>query len=205
MDLFEDLGNDTKPTSKKGDKRTIEVDDNWFFDDVKKYQELQKRMSSDKEEADAINEKLKNLAKEKWIELYTSEKSNPGTVIVEQNILDDISRLMLVPTEKYVTLNQKNVGKIMDKYGNDMVETSTTYSFNNDIIVKYSKVITKFIKESEDIDEDDKKKLIQANTTYSIKKGTIDKFTDFEDVEVTEILEDLKPVFQLKNVEIILS
>lgn len=205
MDLFEDLGNDTKPTSKKGDKRTIEVDDNWFFDDVKKYQELQKRMSSDKEEADAINEKLKNLAKEKWIELYTSEKSNPGTVIVEQNILDDISRLMLVPTEKYVTLNQKNVGKIMDKYGNDMVETSTTYSFNNDIIVKYSKVITKFIKESEDIDEDDKKKLIQANTTYSIKKGTIDKFTDFEDVEVTEILEDLKPVFQLKNVEVILS
>lgn len=205
MDLFDDLSKDTKKVSKKTDKRTIEVDDLTFFEDVQKYQELQKRMAKDKEEADEINERLKKLAKDKWVELYTEEKSNPGSVIIEQNVLDDISRLMLVPTEKYVTLNQKNVGKYMSKYGNDVIESNTVYSFNNDVIVKYSKVITKLIKECDEIDNDDKKNLIQASTTFNIKKGTIDKFTDFKDTDISEVIEDLKPVFQLKNVEIILS
>lgn len=205
MDLFDDLSKDTKKVSKKTDKRTIEVDDLTFFEDVQKYQELQKRMAKDKEEADEINERLKKLAKDKWVELYTEEKSNPGSVIIEQNVLDDISRLMLVPTEKYVTLNQKNVGKYMSKYGNDVIESNTVYSFNNDIIVKYSKIITKLIKECDEIDNDDKKNLIQASTTFNIKKGTIDKLTDFKDTNISEVIEDLKPVFQLKNVEIILS
>jgi hypothetical protein len=57
------------------------------------------------------------------------------------------------------------------------------------------------IEESNEIDEDDKGRIIKAVAAFSIAKGTIDKMKSYG--EVSEIMEEVKPVIALKNVEVI--
>ena len=69
------------------------------------------------------------------------------------------------------------------------------------MIEKYGEILSRLIEESDEIAEKDKEKIITAKTTYAVAKGTIDKFTDYGDV--VEVMEAVKPVVALKNVEII--
>ena len=47
----------------------------------------------------------------------------------------------------------------------------------------------------------DKEKIIKATTKYSVAKGTIDKLNQYGDVQ--EVMDAVKPVVSLKNVEVI--
>ena len=69
------------------------------------------------------------------------------------------------------------------------------------MIEKYGEVLSRLIEECGDISEKDKEKIITATTKFSVAKGTIDKFTTYGDVN--EVMEAVKPVVSLKNVEII--
>ena len=69
------------------------------------------------------------------------------------------------------------------------------------MVEKYGEVLSKLIEESNEIDEDDKDAIIKAVTTFSIAKGTIDKMKQFG--KVASIMEEVKPIVSLKNVEII--
>jgi hypothetical protein len=57
------------------------------------------------------------------------------------------------------------------------------------------------IENCDEIKESDREKIIKAVTTYSVAKGTIDKFKQYGDV--SEMIETVKPVVAIKNVEII--
>ena len=52
-----------------------------------------------------------------------------------------------------------------------------------------------------DISDSDKEKIIKASTAYSISKGTIDKMKFFG--PIGEIMDEIKPVVSLKNVEVV--
>ena len=52
-----------------------------------------------------------------------------------------------------------------------------------------------------DIADADREKIIKATTKYSVAKGTIDKLNQYGDV--TEVMEAVKPVVALKNIEIV--
>ena len=90
---------------------------------------------------------------------------------------------------------------MVDKYGEEIVEEKTTFSFDALMVEKYGEVISNLIENCREISESDKDKIIKAVTTYSVAKGTIDRMRNFGDV--SEIMEEVKPVCQLKNVEII--
>ena len=47
----------------------------------------------------------------------------------------------------------------------------------------------------------DKEKIITAKTTFTVAKGTIDKLDKYGDV--SEVMENVKPVVMLKNIEVI--
>jgi hypothetical protein len=57
------------------------------------------------------------------------------------------------------------------------------------------------IENCSDITDADKEKIIKATTKYSVAKGTIDKLNQYGDVQ--EVMEAVKPVVALKNVEVI--
>ena len=190
-----------KTTKAKDKKVRLVVEDSNFFSKVQTLEQLQESMKSAKAKADLISDELKDIAKEKWAEQYEATKVNPESVMICQEVDGDTAQFMFVPTDKYITINEERAEELKEAYGEEIVEEKTTFSFDNDMIEKYGEVLSMLIENCDEIKEADKEKIIKAVTTYSVAKGTIDKFKQYGDV--SEMIETVKPVVAIKNVEII--
>ena len=191
-----------KSTSSKDKKVRLVVEDPTFFEKVEKLETLQETLKSAKAKADLISEELKDIARDLWSDEYEKTKRNPESVmIVQENSTGDTASFMFLATDKYISINEERAEELKEAYGEDIVEEKTTFAFDNDMIEKYGEVLSMLIENCDDIKESDKEKIIKAVTTYSVAKGTIDKFNQYG--EVVEMLETVKPVVAIKNVEII--
>jgi hypothetical protein len=188
--------------AKKDDKVRIPVSDPTFFDKVEKLEQLNDQMKVAKAKADMISDELRDLAKTEWATLYQETGKNPGSVMLEQtNAVDDVAQFMFVPSDKYITITQDRAEELQEVYGDDIVEEETTFAFDSAMIEKYGEVLSDLIMNSPDISESDREKIIKATTKFSVAKGTIDKLSKYGDVN--EMMESVKPVVALKNVEVI--
>lgn len=191
-----------KTTKAKDEKVRIKIDDSGFFDKIEKLEQLQDTMKVAKAKADMISDELRDLGKTEWAKLYDKTGKNPGSVMLEHvNVTDDVAQLMFVPSDKYITINADRADELREAFGEEIVEEETTFGFDSTMIEKYGEVLSRLIEECGDIAEKDKEKIITATTKFSVAKGTIDKFTTYGDVN--EVMEAVKPVVSLKNVEII--
>ena len=191
-----------KKTSAKDKKVRLVVEDSNFFSKVQTLEELQETMKSAKAKADLISDELKDIAKDLWADEYEKTKKNPESVmIVQENEKGDTASFMYVPTDKYISINEERAEELKEAYGEEIVEEKTTFSFDSEMVEKYGEVLSMLIENCDEIKESDKEKIIKAVTTYSVAKGTIDKFKQYGDV--SEMIETVKPVVAIKNVEII--
>jgi hypothetical protein len=191
-----------KTTKGKEEKVRIKIEDTSFFDKIEKLEVLQDQMKVAKAKADMISDELRDLGKTEWAKLYDQTGKNPGSVMLEHvNESDDVAQLMFVPSDKYITITPERAEELQETYGEEIVEEETTFSFDSTMIEKYGEILSRLIEESDEIKEGDKEKIIKATTKYSVAKGTIDKFTTYGDVN--EVMEAVKPVVALKNVEVI--
>jgi hypothetical protein len=191
-----------KPAKAKEQKVRIPVDDPDFFEKVSKLEELNDTMKSAKAKADLISDELKGIAKDKWVELYQDTKKNPESVmIVQENEMGDTAQFMFVPTDRYITINEERAEELKEEYGDEIVDEKTTFSFDDLMIEKYGEILSEMIENCDEIPDKDKEKIIKATTTYTVAKGTIDKFLVYG--EAAELMETVKPVVALKNIEVI--
>ena len=191
-----------KKTSAKDKKVRLVVEDSNFFSKVQTLEELQETMKSAKAKADLIPDELKDIAKDLWADEYEKTKKNPESVmIVQESESGDTAQFMYVPTDKYISINEERAEELKEAYGEEIVEEKTTFSFDSEMVEKYGEVLSMLIENCDEIKESDREKIIKAVTTYSVAKGTIDKFKQYGDV--TEMIETVKPVVAIKNVEII--
>lgn len=190
-----------KTTKAKDEKVRITVEDATFFDKIQKLETLQDQMKVAKAKADMISDELRDLGKDEWSKLYDKTGKNPGSVMLEQTVNEDVAQLMFVPTDKYITINEARAEELREMYGEEIVTEETTFGFDAAMIEKYGEILSRLIEESDEIAEKDKEKIITAKTTFTVAKGTIDNFTKYG--EVAEVMEAVKPVVALKNVEII--
>lgn len=191
-----------KKTSAKDKKVRLVVEDSSFFSKVQTLEELQETMKSAKAKADLISDELKDIAKDLWSEEYEKTKKNPESVmIVQESESGDTAQFMYVPTDKYISINEERAEELKEAYGEDIVEEKTTFAFDSEMVEKYGEVLSMLIENCNEIKESDREKIIKAVTTYSVAKGTIDKFKQYGDV--SEMIETVKPVVAIKNVEII--
>ena len=190
-----------KPKSAKDKKIRLTVTDPNFFSKVEKLEQLNDRMKSDKAQADMISDELKDLAKSEWCDYYTKTGKNPESVMIVQEVAGDTASMMLVPSDKYITVTEARAEELRETYGEEIVEEETTFSFDSTMIEKYGEVLSMLIENCADIADADREKIIKATTKYSVAKGTIDKLNQYGDV--TEVMEAVKPVVALKNVEVI--
>ena len=191
-----------KTAKGKDEKTRISIEDVTFFDKIEKLESLQDAMKRDKAKADMISDELRDLGKNEWAKLYEKTGKNPGSVMLEyvkEN--EDTAQLMFVPTDKYITITGVRAEELQEAYGEDIVEEKTTFSFDNEMIEKYGEVLSRMIEECSEIAERDREKIIKAVTTYSVAKGTIDNFKKYGPVQ--EMIESVRPVVALKNVEIV--
>jgi hypothetical protein len=188
-------------TKAKDQKVRLTVDYPTFFEKVQKLVELNDTMKSAKAKADMISDEIRDVAKEAWMEQYSKTGKNPESVMICQENGLDVAQLMFVPTDRYITINEERADDLRETYGDEIIEEETTFSFDSKMIEKYGEVLSELIMNSPDIDESDKDKIIKATTKFSVAKGTIDNFKKYGDVE--EVMEDVKPVVAMKNVEVI--
>jgi hypothetical protein len=190
-----------KTTKAKDEKVRIAIEDKTFFDKIEKLEVLQDQMKVAKAKADMISDELRDLGKSEWAKLYDQTGKNPGSVMLEQVNAEDVAQLMFIPTDKYITITPERAEELQETYGAEIVEEETTFSFDSAMIEKYGEILSRLIEESDEIKDTDKEKIIKATTKYSVAKGTIDKFATYGDVN--EVMDAVKPVVALKNVEII--
>lgn len=192
-----------KKVTKGSDEKTrITIKDASFFTKVEKAEKLQDNMKREKAQLDMITDELRDLGKTEWAKLYQKTGKNPESVMLEHiNDDGDVSQLMFIAQDKYITINAERAESLRETFGEEIVEEKTTFSFNNEMIEKYGEVLSKLIQESDEISERDKEDIIKAVTIYSVAKGTIDVFKTFGDV--SEVMEAVKPVVMLKNIEVI--
>lgn len=195
-----------KASKAKEEKLRIKVKDADFFEKIERLEKLQENMKRDKAAADIINDEIKEIAVTEWSKVYDKTSKNPGSVMLEAREGVDISQVMFVPSDKYITINEDRANYLIETYGEDAVEEKTTFSFDAEMVEKYGEILSELISNSEDIDDEDKRRIIKATRSFSVKKGAIDKFKDFAeeaDADVLQIVEEFKPVVALKNIEVI--
>ena len=191
-----------KTAKGKDEKVRVRVEDPTFFDKVAKLEVLNDQMKAAKAKADMLSDELRDTAKAEGAKLYEKMGKNPESIMVEAvNAVDDTAQLMFVPMDKYITINAERAEALREEFGEEIVEEKTTFSFDNEMIEKYGEVLSRLIEESDEITEKDKEKIIKATTAFSVAKGTIDNFKKYGDVET--MIESVKPVVALKNIEVI--
>ncbi len=192
-----------KKVAKGADEKTrIKIEDPSFFTKVEKAEKLQDNMKREKAQLDMITDELRDLGKTEWAKLYQKTGKNPESVMLEHvNDDGDVSQLMFIAQDKYITINAERAESLRETFGEEIVEEKTTFSFDNEMIEKYGEILSRLIQESDEITERDKEKIIKAATVYTVAKGTIDVFKTFGDV--AEVMEAVKPVVMLKNIEVI--
>lgn len=191
----------TKTTKAKDEKVRVTVKDSDFFGKVQMLEVLQDNMKRDKAKADMLADEIKDTAKSEWVKLYEKTGRNPGSIMIEARDGLDTAQTMFIPTDRYISINADRADSLTEKFGSDIVEEKTTFAFDSDMVEKYGEAISRMIEESNEIDEDDKGRIIKAVAQFSIAKGTIDKMKSYG--PVGEIMEEIKPVVSLKNVEVI--
>ena len=190
-----------KTTKAKDEKVRLVVEDPTFFSKVEKLEALNDQMKTAKAKADMISDELRDVAKTEWLNQYEKTNKNPESVMICQSQDDDTAQFMFIPMDKYITITAERAEELQETYGEEIVEEETTFSFDSAMIEKYGEILSRLIEESDEIKESDKEKIIKATTKYSVAKGTIDKFSTYGDVN--EVMEAVKPVVSLKNIEII--
>lgn len=205
MNLFAQAQNQAtkKRTSAKNEKLRLQADDPEFFSLIERLQEVNERMKADKSKSDLLSSEVKEISKEKWAEYFQETGKNPGSVMIEAKEGLDTAQVMFVPQDKYITIDKDRAEELIEEFGEDVVETDTQFSFDNAMIQKYGEVLSRLIQESEEIEDDDKGKIIKAVVKYSVAKGTINKMSKLGDGDVQEVMEAIRPVVMLKTPEII--
>ena len=185
----------------KDKKIRLQVTDPNFFSKVEKLEQLNDTLKSAKAQADMISDEIKDLAKSEWVDYYSQTGKNPESVMIVQEVAGDTASVMFIPTDKYITVTEARAEELRETYGEEIVEEDTTFAFDSAMIEKYGEVLSMLIENCPDITDADKEKIIKATTKYSVAKGTIDKLNQYGDVQ--EVMEAVKPVVALKNVEVI--
>lgn len=205
MSLFAKAKKTATPVTKsaKDKKVRLQVTDPNFYTKIEKLEKLNDTLKSAKAQADMISDEIRDIAKSEWVDYYTKTGKNPESVMIVQEVAGDTAQVMFVPSDKYITVTEARAEELRDTYGEEIVEEETTFSFDSTMIEKYGEVLSMLIENCSEISESDKEKIIKATTKYSVAKGTIDKLNQYGDV--TEVMEAVKPVVSLKNVEVIKS
>ena len=191
----------TTTKSAKDKKIRLTVTDPTFFSKVEKLEQINDRMKSDKAVADMLSDELKDIAKAEWCEYYSQTGKNPDSVMIVQEVAGDTSQLMFIAQDKYITVTEARAEELQETYGQEIITEETTFGFDSTMIEKYGEVLSMLIENCPDIADADREKIIKATTKYSVAKGTIDKLNQYGDV--TEVMEAVKPVVALKNIEIV--
>lgn len=201
MNLFNEAKKATPVASKKEHvEHTIENQE--FHQNILRLVDVNEQLTTLDAEAKMLTAEIKGVAVKEFIRVYNDTKKFPGTFILRGTGLKAKSAgsLMFVPQDRYIKIDEERATELKKDYGAKIVTEETVYTMDSALVEKYGKVISDLILKSKDISSEDKLKLIKAETSYSVSKGTIQEAMSFNK-KLVQVIEDVKPVFMMRNVK----
>lgn len=151
-----------------------------------------------KDEADGI---IKPWCMEKWAAEFERTGARPESNIISNGNNDE--DLLFIAMGKYKQIKDVDeFNRLRETYGEEITEKKVEFTLNPALVQKYGAVLANFIKNSKDIDEKDKAKLIQSKTVLSVAKdaiGSLKKFAAKAKTSILAVAEDLMVQKQLKG------
>ena len=203
MNLFKaakEKGATASPASKKVE---VIVKDATFHLNLTRLADVNRQIDELAAESAVLNAEVKERSISEFAKLYAENGKYPGSFMIRAEGVKKMpsSSLMFIPTDKYIKIGEERFNELKETYGEDLVEETTTYTMDAKLIEQYGELLSAAISKIKGIPDIDKKKLISATTSYSIKKGTISDLDKFG-ATIPEMLEEVKPIYQMKNIKI---
>lgn len=183
----------TGASSKKDDKEVVVIDG--LEERLLEFDFLKAQISDLEAQLGAVTDEIKEISKEKFVELYKAKKSNPNTFLIK----DGNGCVMVIPMDRYISIKDEDrLNDLIEKYGEDSVTIDEKFFFNNDVLERNMDAIQKLIANSKSISDDDKRNLLSREVKYSVRKGLIDRLLQI-DANIENIVDDIQPIITLKN------
>lgn len=179
-------------SSKKDNKEVVFV--SGLEEKLLEYEFLKAQITDLQAQYGAVESEIKQISKEEFVKLYETKKSNPNTFLIK----DGKGCVMVMPSDRYISIKEEErANELMEKYGKDSVTVDELISFNTQVLQRNYDTIMKLIANSKNISDEDKMNLFDIKTTYSIKKGLIDRLLTIDE-DIDTIVDDIQPVIALK-------
>lgn len=191
-------------SAKKNEKEMVIVNDPIFHMTLSRLAEVNKEIDELSAESAVLGSQVKERSIKEYQVLYEKELKNPGSFLIKADVPGQKpASLMFITADRYITINEERANELRAKYGKIIVEEKTTYNMDTDLVEKYGEVISGLIEKCKSIPDADKEKLISATVKFNVTKGTIaDLKTKYTSHPINEVLEDIKPVYQMKNIKL---
>lgn len=185
-----------KAVTAKVEKHEIVNIDKTFEFNLIRMIEIDAEMASLESEKSTLDYEVREKAKEEMIKLYDKKGSFPGTI----KIVAGSESFLFITSDKYTKIDEEDAKTLSKKYGESIVNETNVFTLNPEMVEKYSKVLSDMILSSKKISNEDKDKLIECKTCWTIAKGTINNLRNaiFAKFNLSNLIKDIRPIFQVK-------
>lgn len=203
MNLFKAAKEKGATASGAPKKTEVVINDPKFHLNLTRLVEVNRQIDELSAESAVLNGEVKERSISEFAKLYGETGKYPGSFNIVAEGMKKIpsASLMFIPTDKYIKIGEERYKELVETYGEEIATENTTYTMDGKLIEKYGELLSDAISKIKGIPDRDKEKLISAVTSYSIKKGTISDLEKFG-ATIPEMLEEIKPVYQMKNIKI---
>ena len=165
--------------------------------EIKKYDELKASIKNLEAEKEIIGGVIKDVAIDKYLEIYEQQGKRPTTIIIESGGTEIGYTVM----DKYKVVTPEKETVLREYDG--LLGTDYTFTFDNEILdtagkngEKIADIINDLIENSEDIPDDLKAKVVKITKKVGVRKGTIERLLAYDNP--AEILQVIEAVEMLK-------
>lgn len=199
--IFDKAKKDPKATkkAKKDDKIIVNVKGAEFAEKLAKFATIKAQMDELKADLAMSQEFVKSVGIEEFAKLVETKKVNVGSFVLAS---EKGGSVMILPTKKYIMIDEAAAENLTETYGEGIVNEETTYGFNTEVLMRNMDAISDLIQNSKTISQEDKDNLIAATTKYAVTSDALDKVYTFAKEtgkSVAEVVSDIQPVFMSKN------
>lgn len=186
-------------STKKADKHESVEISKFFEKDLARMAAIDSELATLEAERATLDAGVREAAKDSMIKLYQQKNAFPGTL----KVVAGKQSFMFITCDKYIKIDEARATELSETYGEEVITEKTVYTLNPALVDKYGQVLSDLIMGSKKISAQDKEDLIKADTAWSVAKGTIEKLRNatFAKFNLGQLIEDLKPIFQIKSIK----
>lgn len=182
--------------TKKVEKHEV-VNMPQFTETLKSIEEIDVQMAELQAKRELLDSEIREAGKEAMVKLYNSKQAFPGTL----KIVAGERSFQFITADRYIKLDVDRFNELIENYGSELVEENTRYFFNNAILEKHQDVISDLIQNCTKISQEDKDNLLESETSFSIKKGTLSNLANLAKTfksTIDNLVAEIRPVFMVK-------